>query len=155
MGGVILFEKLGVLTASLISGLTKAWIGTKNNGTKEVSFSDHTHSGYALANHTHTASQVSGVLKVSYGVADSYTFNINFYPVCIILLYGTSSGGNARSDVCGGIRPSSYLTGVTVSTSYRTDPLPGVLIGTVIWSDSSITLSNFSPVNMQYIIFGT
>lgn len=40
-----------VLTASLISGLTKAWIGTKNNGTKEVSFSDH----------THTASQISGL----------------------------------------------------------------------------------------------
>lgn len=141
----------------MISGLTKAWIGTQTNGTKEVSFSDHTHSGYALSSHTHTASQVSGVLKASYGIVGSgtYTFNVNFYPVCIILLYGYSSGGNARSDVCGSIRPSSDVLGVTVSTSYRADPLPGVLIGNITWSDSSVTLSNVSIANMQYIIFGT
>lgn len=48
---LLLFNNLAVLTASLISGLTKAWIGTKNNGTKEISFSDH----------THTASQISGL----------------------------------------------------------------------------------------------
>lgn len=33
------------LTASLISGLTKVWLGTQNNGAKEVSFNDHTHAG--------------------------------------------------------------------------------------------------------------
>lgn len=166
MGGVIYFEKLGVLTASLISGLTKAFIGTQNNGAKEVSFSDHTHSGYASSshnhdsvysklNHTHTASQVSGVLKVSYGVAESGSFSVSFYPVCLILVYGYSANANARSDICVTIRPSSYLIGVTVSISYRTDPIPGLLMGAVTWSNSSIELSNFSPANMQYIIFGT
>ena len=64
--------QVAVLTASLVSGLTKAWLGTQNNGAKEVSFSDHTHSGYASSSHnhdsvysklghTHTASQINGI----------------------------------------------------------------------------------------------
>lgn len=46
-----------VLRASLISGLTKAWLGTQNNGTKEVSFSGH----------THTASDISGLSNIATG----------------------------------------------------------------------------------------
>ena len=36
----------------LIAGNTKAWLMT--NSRKELSFSGHTHSGYALTNHTHS-----------------------------------------------------------------------------------------------------
>lgn len=84
----------------MISGLTKAWIGTQNSGTKEVSFNGHTHSGYALSNHTHTASQItdlssSNIVYYSYTKSTYgnmyFTVPTPFTPKMVLMYYGTSS----------------------------------------------------------------
>lgn len=49
-------------------GSTKAWIDLLTDGTKELSFSDHTHDDYAASSHTHSASDItSGTLPASRG----------------------------------------------------------------------------------------
>ena len=48
----ILLRSSFLTKGQLVAGNSKAWLMT--NSRKELSFSDHTHSGYALTNHTHS-----------------------------------------------------------------------------------------------------
>lgn len=62
---IFLYKRLSLLKkGQLVAGNTKAWLRT--NSVKEISFSDHTHSGYALSSHTHsnymTRSQVQSMI---------------------------------------------------------------------------------------------
>lgn len=67
MEGIFLFLK----ASKLVVGNTKAFLLGK-----DISFSDHTHSQYANANHTHSASQItSDVLPVARGGTGVTTIN--------------------------------------------------------------------------------
>ena len=64
-GGFFLyFLKSGLITI----GNTKCWIDLISSGVKEVSFSDHTHSGYAISGHTHSGYASSSHTHAASGI---------------------------------------------------------------------------------------
>ena len=86
----------------MISGLTKAWIGTQTNGTKEVSFSGHTHAASAITSGTIAAarlptatSSTQGAVKLgSSGGAAAYNHTHTASQISE-LPNGTSTSSNA------------------------------------------------------------
>ena len=59
---IFLYKRLSLLTKGLLlAGNAKAWLGL--NTVKEISFSGHTHSGYASASHTHSQYVTSTYLQ--------------------------------------------------------------------------------------------
>lgn len=105
-------------SGGLLSGQNKAWLGL--NSVKELSFSDHTHSGYAASNHNHSTSNItSGTLATARGGT-----GITSNPSMLVNLSSTSAANvftaSPRPGVTGTLPLSKGGTGVTSLSALKT-----------------------------------
>lgn len=104
-------------SGGLLSGKTKAWLGL--NTVKELSFSDHTHTGYATSSHKHAATDItSGTLPVTRGGT-----GITSAPTVLVNLGSSSAASiftnNPRPGVTGTLPLARGGTGVTTLAALK------------------------------------